>query len=130
MRLAAVLLRARGADAARFASAFNFGPRHESNRTVGELVDQVLLHWPGKWRHAEDSGTRHEATLLQLATEKAYGLLGWSPVWNFRESVESTMHWYREAHSRRGKSELRALTLGQIAEYCERAREQRQAWAM
>jgi CDP-glucose 4,6-dehydratase len=132
LRLAAVLLRERvsGANASNVASAFNFGPGKEANRTVDELVEELLLHWPGEWCHAANTSAKHEATLLQLATEKAYALLGWSPVWNFCEAVEQTMRWYHEAHTHREKSNVRALTSRQIAEYCEGAREQRQAWAV
>ena len=31
-----------------FASSFNFGPRLDSNRSVSELVETSLKHWPGR----------------------------------------------------------------------------------
>ncbi len=42
-----------------YASAFNFGPSLRSNRSVADLVSEVLKHWPGKW---EDRATRRPYT--------------------------------------------------------------------
>ncbi len=53
------------------ASAFNFGPALASNRTVAELVLEVLKHWPGTWEDKSDPRAPHEATLLNLAIDKA-----------------------------------------------------------
>ncbi|MGA2278797.1 MAG: CDP-glucose 4,6-dehydratase [Verrucomicrobiota bacterium] len=78
------------------ASAFNFGPTHEANRTVGELVTEVLKHWPGRWEDKSDPHAVHEAGLLQLSTDKAHALLGWQPLWSFSVMVERTVAWYRE----------------------------------
>ena len=77
-------------------SAFNFGPAHEANRTVGELVTEVLKYWPGRWEDKSDPKAVHEAGLLQLSTDKAHALLDWSPVWPFPAAVERTVAWYRE----------------------------------
>ena len=32
-----------------FAQPYNFGPSMNSNRTVAELVNEILVHWPGRW---------------------------------------------------------------------------------
>ena len=72
------------------ASAFNFGPADESNRTVEELVVEILKHWPGKWRDISDPYAPHEAKLLHLSTEKAQAMLGWKPVWNFKQTIAKT----------------------------------------
>jgi CDP-glucose 4,6-dehydratase len=76
-------------------AAFNFGPAHDANRTVAELVTELLKHWPGRWEDRTDPHAPHEAKLLQLATDKAHAALGWSPVWSFAEAVEHTVKWYR-----------------------------------
>src|SRR6202020_447711 len=34
---------------ARYAQAFNFGPEPDANRSVRELVGEVLRHWSGTW---------------------------------------------------------------------------------
>lgn len=104
-----------------FASAFNFGPDLNSNRTVAELVNQVLRHWPGTWEDRSDPHAVHEAKLLNLATDKAYHLLGCKPVWGFEQAIEATVSWYRAAYELpAGPSPtpaLIALTSRQIAQY-------------
>ncbi len=97
-------------------SAFNFGPGHEANQTVAELVQEILKHWPGRWEDKSDPKTGHEAHLLQLSSDKANALLHWSPVWNFRAAVEQTIAWYRCSEEARLQ-----LTRRQIAEYCQYA---------
>ena len=81
----------------RNASAFNFGPNLESNRSVRELVEAVLSHWPGRWEDASDPAAPHEAALLNLVTDKAFHVLGWQPRWTFEPTVARTLAWYRRA---------------------------------
>jgi CDP-glucose 4,6-dehydratase len=109
------------------ASAFNFGPGHESNRTVEALVTEVLKLWPGRWEDRSDPNAVHEARLLQLATDKANALLGWAPVWNFPATIEQTVKWYREV----GKNPhlASAFTSRQIADYHAAAASANLAWA-
>lgn len=128
--LAAVLAKPALANysADKFCSAFNFGPGHDANRTVAELVAQILKHWPGRWEDRSDPKALHEASLLQLTTDKANALLRWSPVWSFAESTEATVCWYREQH-RAKRTHVGQLTLGQIATYAKKARETGAIWA-
>lgn len=109
-------------------SAFNFGPAHESNRTVAELVAEVLKHWPGKWEDKSDPKAVHEANLLQLATDKAHALLGWSPVWNFSEAIEQTVGWYRDCAKAKLAEEFQVQTLFQITQYAEKANTLNTSW--
>jgi CDP-glucose 4,6-dehydratase len=109
-----------------FSAAFNFGPCAESNRTVKELVEELLKSWPGSWIDRHDPEAPHEAGLLNLATDKARRLLGWQPVWNFEESVAATVKWYRVIQE---KGDATAATVGQINAYSERARKLSVAWA-
>jgi CDP-glucose 4,6-dehydratase len=111
-------------------SAFNFGPGHESNRTVEELVREILKHWPGTWEDQSDRKAVHEANLLQLATDKAHALLGWAPVWDFPITVERTVSWYRSVAQDRGDGQPAKLTREQISSYTARAIELRQPWAV
>jgi CDP-glucose 4,6-dehydratase len=108
-----------------YSSAFNFGPALNSNRTVAELVQEILRHWPGQWRDESDPHAAHEASLLNLATDKAHHLLGWQPVWNFSETIARTVSWYGEAEA--GKSIVQ-LTRQQIDSYIEAAQTLRVAW--
>ena len=117
-------------EAARFASAFNFGPGHDSNRTVAGLVEEILKHWPGRWQDKADPQPVHEATLLQLATDKAHAFLEWSPVWDFSESIAQTVQWYLAVMTNSGPEQPRELTVRQIQSYSRHAAERRMAWAV
>ncbi len=110
------------------AGAWNFGPGRDANRTVEELVEEVLRHWPGRWEDRTRADAPHEAGRLQLAIEKADALLGWAPAWRFGEAVEATVRWYRAVAE--GAAEAAARTTReQLAAYTAAARRQGLAWA-
>jgi CDP-glucose 4,6-dehydratase len=108
-------------------SAFNFGPALTSNRTVADLVQEILKHWPGRWEDKSDPHAVHEAKLLNLATDKAHHFLGWKPVWRFEDTVAETVEWYRQAETNAGA--IAEKTRGQIAEYVKAAESEGVAWA-
>lgn len=99
-------------DATAFSSGFNFGPSLASNRTVAELVDELLrCLGRGTWIDRSEPNAPHEASKLNLATDKAFHLLGWSPAWDFGDALKRTADWY--AADATG-ADMRALTLEQI----------------
>jgi len=130
--LAAVLAQPglRPLPAERFATAFNFGPGHEANRTVADLVAEVLKHWPGQWEDRPEPAPAHEAGLLQLTTDKANTLLGWSPVWQFPEAVREAVAWYRRNPPGNEPGAVHEFTCRQIASYSRRATERGAPWAV
>ncbi len=78
-----------------YCSGFNFGPALTSNRTVAELVDTLIKHLGcGTWSDQSDPNAPHEASKLNLATDKAFHLLNWVPVWNFDAALRQTALWY------------------------------------
>jgi CDP-glucose 4,6-dehydratase len=101
------------AGLSRLCSAFNFGPALSSNRPVSALVNELLRHWPGTWRHNQDPAAPHEAGLLNLATDKAFHLLGWQPRWNFERTVQETVGWYRQTPN----TDVRDYTRKQITDF-------------
>lgn len=103
----------------RCASAFNFGPPLSSNKTVAELVQEVLKHWPGNWVDRSDPQAVHEATLLNLSTDKAHHILDWRPRWDFQTTIRETMCWYREATRFSDTEKFRDLTTAQIKKYTD-----------
>jgi len=110
------------------ASAFNFGPGLASNRAVSDLVLEILRHWPGRWEDRSDPAAVHEATRLNLNTDKAFHLLQWEPVWNFADTIAQTVHWYRAVAE---KPEGAApFTAGQIAAYTAAARTRGLGWTV
>lgn len=110
-------------------SAFNFGPNPESNRRVGQLVELVLSYWPGSWQSPAPAASPHEACLLNLCTDKANALLGWTPVWNFQTAVEQTIDWYRQAAPNRPSAEIGEFTAGQIERFTHDAAALDRPWA-
>ena len=96
-------------------SAFNFGPRPDSSRTVRELVEKVLTIWPGTWQDGQDPNAPPETSRLTLASDKAERVLEWRPVWDFEDSVHKTIEWYRR--SEEGACDIRKFTQEQIAAF-------------
>jgi CDP-glucose 4,6-dehydratase len=114
-------------DENKFCSAFNFGPNRGASRTVRELVEEILKHWPGQWIDKSNPHAVHEANLLHLETAKAHRLLKWKPVWNFSETIEQTVVWYRA--TTRSPELAQDFLLGQISDYCADAGGQKMPWA-
>ncbi|MFH1066664.1 MAG: CDP-glucose 4,6-dehydratase [bacterium] len=109
-------------------SAFNFGPSLLSNRTVQDLVVEILKHWPGIWEDKSNPLAVHEARLLNLATDKAFHYLKWRPVWNFEKAVAETMSWYL-TNARQPSDAGAHFIRKQIEGYTESGRNQGLAWA-
>lgn len=76
------------------ASGFNFGPNPNANRTVKEVVEELLKHAKGKWVDRSDPKAVHEAGLLNLNIAKARKVLGWKPTWDFAETIARVAEWY------------------------------------
>jgi len=95
--------------------AYNFGPNRDANRTVLELVEEILKNWDGKWKKLKTCGAPHEAGLLQLDNSIARQELGWKPKWGFREAIAETTGWYQDVHQQ--KSSAARATLDQIERY-------------
>lgn len=103
-------------DHARLTTAFNVGPGHDANRSVAVLVETVLDHWPGSWDHRTDTAACHEASLLQLDSNRIHDCIGWRPTWNFGDAVGRTVAWYRDA-GRAAVGEASRRTLDDIRAY-------------
>ena len=98
----------------KLATSFNFGPDRLANRSVRQLVEEILIHWPGSWCDQSNPAARHEAGRLDLSTDRAYHQLGWSPRWTFETTIAETVAWYQRFQA--GES-ARQLCLEQIERY-------------
>jgi CDP-glucose 4,6-dehydratase len=124
--LAARLL---SAEAARYAEAWNFGPAQESERSVRQLVEELLVGWGGgRWEAIGDANARHEARMLKLSIEKVVARLGWRPVWGFSEAARRTARGYR-ALVDVSPAGARALLSEEIEAYVAAARGAGVEWA-
>jgi CDP-glucose 4,6-dehydratase len=95
---------------------------------VRELEEEILKHWPGKWVDQSDPHAVHEAHLLHLATEKAFHLLDWKPVWDFGQCVEQTVRWYLAVGKSPGLA--RQILLGQVSDYSADAGGKKLPWVV
>jgi len=79
---------------------WNFGPPSSSIRTVKDLTDRLVKHWPGVGVVIDPpKDAPHEATLLHLSIEKAQSYLGWYPRYHFDQAVDATGSWYKRIQS-------------------------------
>ena len=101
---------------AEICGAFNFGPYGSSNKTVEVLVNEVLTHWAGNWNYKKENAF-HEAFLLNLTIDKATQTLGWSPVWDFKTTIDKTINWYKTVYQ--DESKAKKITNKQISEYSQ-----------
>ena len=99
-----------------FAQGWNFGPDPASVRPVRDVAESLVTAFgKGELVVEEDPSAPHEAFALALNSDKAHRLLGWHPVWGFRETIARTVEWY--ARWLAGERDLRAVTRGQIADF-------------
>ena len=102
---------------ARFAECWNFGPPGTSNVPVQRLVETILDAWEGgTWVQPESTAQLHEAHFLKLDITKATNILEWQPVYDFKQTLETTVAWYAAYH-RDSTFDARAFTLRQIEAY-------------
>jgi CDP-glucose 4,6-dehydratase len=98
--------------------AFNFGPPATQNHSVEELVDEIMLSWPGTgWLDKSSGNKMHpEAGLLKLCCDKALHQLSWEATLDFKETARWTADWYR-TYYQSGPQDAKELTFSQIDEY-------------
>jgi CDP-glucose 4,6-dehydratase len=106
--------------------SFNFGPTPQSNRTVVEIVEEILRHVPGSWVDASTPNSVHEAGKLNVTIDKAFHLLGWSPTWDFQSAIKKTVDWYTGFEN---STDAYEMTLSQILDYSSTALSQNNTWA-
>ena len=105
-----------GADGARYARAWNFGPDASDSATVGEVARLIAGIWgEGAAVVDEAAGAHpHETETLRLDSSRARSDLAWQPLWSLHPAVERTVDWHR-AWLRR--EDMAGVSLGQIAQY-------------
>ena len=98
-----------------FASAWNFGPKDEDARPVGEVIDALITHWPSKASWEKDGAPQpHEAHFLKLDCSKARQELGWTPRWNLATAIEKIVGWQTAF---RAQENMQTVSLQQIDQY-------------
>jgi CDP-glucose 4,6-dehydratase len=113
----------------KYTTGFNFGPNLSSNLSVRKLVEEILLYWDGSFSSPSQIDQFHEASKLNLVTDKAFHLLAWQPVWSFGLTVEKTVEWYKGMVDVSDPRDFENMTLNQINEYTESAKDSHIPWS-
>lgn len=108
---------------------FNFGPGADANRSVRELVQEMMKYCEGTWDDAGDPNAPHEAGRLQLNTDRANALLGWTPVWRFHQVVLETAKWYIDTEHTTDPGQIHDRLMDQLETYTANAKEADVVWA-
>lgn len=106
------------------ATAWNFGPPADDNRTVADVLGGLQLHWPQLAWHTASVEQPHEANLLYLDCSKAKAQLGWQTIWSITDTLAMTAQWYQ-----RYKQSGHALTEQQLDLYVDAAAAAGCLWA-
>jgi len=104
-------------DGARYAQAWNFGPKEEEFVTVEALARRLSAEL-GKGAiqlSPPDPTAVHEAHTLRLDSTKARTILGWQPRLSVERAIDLTARWYRAWLDDPGSA--RAVLDAQIADY-------------
>lgn len=98
-----------------YAEAWNFGPKDECVKPVGEVMDRLVTLWPGDVSWVLDSSHHpNEAELLKLDISKVKMRLKWKPTWDLNKTLQSIIEWHQ---SWLNDEDMRSVTLGQIDNY-------------
>ena len=102
-------------EAARYATAYNFGPADDDAQPVEWIVQKMVKFWGdgASWILDLDSSV-HEAGYLKLDASRARNDLHWSPRLRLETALQWLVEWYRAAQ--RG-DDMQALTFEQIKAY-------------
>jgi CDP-glucose 4,6-dehydratase len=87
-------------DPVSYSEAWNFGPKEVGNKTVGDVVAEVIKSWgEGNWVAPQsiNQSTKlsYEAQTLSLDITKALTFLNWKPLLSFNQSIINTIDWYK-----------------------------------
>jgi CDP-glucose 4,6-dehydratase len=79
-----------------FASAWNFGPSEEGERTVGWIIERLYALWPAAfdWER-DDNPAPPESGFLKLDASRAHAYLGWRPKLDLETTLEWVVNWYK-----------------------------------
>jgi CDP-glucose 4,6-dehydratase len=83
--------------------SYNFGPNTHEAVTVRKVIELTnRIYGCGSVLWGDGTEGPYEAKILSLDISKAREVLGVTPRWGLRETIERTMEWYRQ--QRNGKS--------------------------
>ncbi|MGG0708062.1 CDP-glucose 4,6-dehydratase [Bacillus paramobilis] len=82
---------------AEYATAWNFGPMNEPNRTVHDVIQSIMKLWNQPLTIlSPHTNTPYESPILTLDSTKAINKLGWTPKLSTDHSITWTVDWYKK----------------------------------
>jgi CDP-glucose 4,6-dehydratase len=110
-----ILVQALYEKGVQYASGWNFGPRDEDARPVGDVVNLLVDGWGRNASWLLDGADQpHEASFLKLDCSKSSTQLGWSPRWDLETAIEKIISWHQALES---KENMQVFTLKQISQF-------------
>jgi len=95
--------------------SWNFGPAIGDVKKVVDVVEKFHHEFgEGSLLVQAHSSLIHEANLLQLNCDKAYGQLGWMPKWDTGKAISMTANWYK---CLREGEDMIQVSRSQLSEY-------------
>ena len=82
-------------DPKNYSSEYNFGPNNDSNKTVLEVVKHISSCWKVSYVVQQENDFFQEANILNLDVSKSKQVLQWEPIWDFEQSLNKTVNWYK-----------------------------------
>lgn len=105
-------------EGAKFAQAFNFGPKENETLSVMEVCEKICKLYKKGFVELDESNNPHEAKTLTLNINKAKDILGWEPVYTNLEAIDKTVLWYKNFYEK--NFDIYEFTINQIKEYGEK----------
>lgn len=99
-----------------FSEPWNFGPDHEDEKSVSEVVTRLVKNWgtDAGWTRLHDPNPLHESRFLKLDSSKARLRLGWKSKLDLDTAIMWTSAWYKAYQD---KQDLLGFTQSQIDRY-------------
>ncbi len=76
--------------------SYNFGPLESQSKTVRVLIDEIYKYWGKNCNEQLIKDKPYEASNLTLNIDKTTTELNWKPIWDFPETVKTTINWHKK----------------------------------
>lgn len=115
-------------DSVSYNHAWNFGPKEPVNQDVEKVVKEIIRIWGSGQYHTHKDTQISETKILQLNINQAMVKLRWKPIYELREALEKTIHWYWQYYN--NERDMYQFTSEQIKNYTRNAMNQNLEWTL
>ena len=117
-----------------FSEGWNFGPPERKGITAEQIVKKVIVLW-GSGTHqiiGNQNDKVKETEMLRLNWDKAAAHLDWMPVYNWEESMNQTVRWFKvyEKSLRDEEIDMYPTCVSHLNDYTKKAKELGVVWAI